>query len=324
MRVGGCGKSVVACMIALISILLALASGQTTVKPTAKPLRRVVKVKSECSVGRTGLSTINVLSDFPVNVEVFCKNGVVVKPITTDGVTYVQKVAFVNNATTPCIFKVNILTVSLIYKVKVRVSWKTRVKGINIQNSGNYYTVTCSYGDKAYNSSKSTEIDSSLQALDEVIQNKGSSMKSDVSMILVNTLNRPMVGTIALGRRLRIQATVMGKVHVRPVSCWAASGNKTYHILVGGCGDGFIFKKTVGFNIKGKTIRSPLFSAFRLPGSKTLNFKCIFAACSNPGACDGSSCYKEKVFKDESLVDHFTTRKSPIVVTEFTTRPNQT
>ncbi|XP_067656172.1 vitelline envelope sperm lysin receptor-like [Haliotis asinina] len=322
MRVGGCGKSGVACSIALISILLALASGQTTVKPTAKPLRRVVKVKSECSVGRTGLSTINVLSDFPVNVEVFCKNGVVVKPITADGVTYVQKVAFVKDAGTPCIFKE--LKESLIYKVKVKVSWKTRVKGIHIQNSGNYYTVTCSYGDKAYNSSKSTEIDSSLQTFDEIIQNKGSSMKSDVSMILVNTLNKPMEGTIALGRRLRIQATVKGSVHVRPVSCWAASGNKTYHILVGGCGDGFIFKKTVGFDIEGKIIRSPLFSAFMLPGSNTLNFKCIFVACSNPGACDGSSCYKEKVFKDESLVDNFTTQKSPIALTEITTRPNET
>nr|UNY67749.1 VEZP22 [Haliotis tuberculata] len=322
MRVGGCGKSGVTLMIALISILLARTTGQTTVKPRAKPLRRVVKVKSECSVGRTGLSTINVLSDFPVFIEVFCKNGVVVNPVTTDGVTYVQKVAFVRNATTSCIFQQ--MKDSLIYKVKVRVSWKTRVNGVNVQNSGSYYTVTCSYGDKAFKSSRTTEIDSSLQMFDEVIQNKGSSMKSDVSMILLNTLNRPMKGTISLGRRLRIQATVKGKVHVRPVSCWAASGNTTYHILLGGCGDGFIFKKNVGFNVKGTTIRSPLFSAFRLPGSKTLSFKCIFAACINRRACDGSSCYKEKVFKDESLVDNFTTRKSQIAVTEFTTRPNET
>ncbi|XP_071104855.1 vitelline envelope sperm lysin receptor-like [Haliotis cracherodii] len=322
MMAGGGGKSGVACMIVLISILLALASGQTSVKPQAKQPHRVVKVKSECSVGRTGLSTISVLSDFPVVVEVFCKNGVVARPITTDGVTYIQKATFENNTSTPCVFEE--MKESPVYRVRVRVSWKTRVKGIYLKGTGKYYTVTCSYGDKAHNTSQAIEIDSSSQIYDEIIHNKGSAMRSDVSMTLVGPLGRPVRDTILLGTRLRIQATVKGDVYVRPVSCWATNGNNTFHVLLGGCGDGDIFKKHVGFHINGTMIRSPLFRAFRLPGSKVMSFKCIFTACDNQVACDGSSCYEEKTLSDESLVDNYTRPTLPILLTEFTTRPNRT
>ncbi|XP_067656173.1 vitelline envelope sperm lysin receptor-like [Haliotis asinina] len=250
----------------------------------------LIKVQSECSRTRNGVSTITLYADHPVVAKFVCKGGVEVWPKTRDGVTYVQTAAFVSGAGPVCLFEK--MAKSQVYKLKVEVAKETK-GGTAVVNDKNNFLVTCSYDPESKSITNKEFIDAGHHIYEEIFKNSGSRLKNiPVEMAAVDVIGKP-VKDASLGRIVKLRAMVKGSQRLRPVGCVAFNGVKEYRILLGGCGDGIVFRKTAGFKVRGRIIDSPFFVAFRLQGSTHMGFKCNFTVCRNAAKCDGSSCYKK-------------------------------
>lgn len=253
----------------------------------------IIRVNPQCSRSKSEVSVVSVFADFPVFVEVFCRHGYVARPVSEDQVEYSQRVAFSSSTGESCLFLKKVK--SSVYTVKVKVSWESRNPDVAISQAREYFLVTCSYDEKAESESSPDRIDVNKHVFDEVIHNMGPAMQeTQINLTVVDVVGSPVDGSrIPLGRIIRLKATVSGRELVRPVNCIASSGSQKYRILLGGCGDGLVFNKGVGFKILGNVILSPYFVAFRLDGQTSMVFKCNFTACYDANTCDGSSCYKQ-------------------------------
>ncbi|XP_046552474.1 vitelline envelope sperm lysin receptor-like [Haliotis rubra] len=250
----------------------------------------LIKVQSDCSKTRNGVTTITLYADQPVVVNFVCKGGVVVSPKTRDGVTYVQTAAFVPGAGPVCLFEK--MARAQVYKLKVEVA-RGKKGGTFVVNDDNIFLVTCKYDSESKNSTTKEYIDLGHYIFEEIFKNSGSRLKSiPVELAAVDVIGKP-VKDASLGRIVKLRAKVKGSLRLRPVSCVAFNGVKEYRILLGGCGDGIVFRKTSGFKVRGRIIDSPFFVAFRLQGSVHMGFKCNFTVCHNAAKCDGNSCYKK-------------------------------
>nr|UNY67733.1 VEZP5 [Haliotis tuberculata] len=251
----------------------------------------LIKVQSDCSKTRNGVSTISLYADKPVVVKFVCKGGVVVSPKTRDGVKYVQTAAFVPGAGPSCLFEK--MAKTKVYKLKVVVAKETK-GGIVVMNDNRQFLVTCRYAFGSNSTSVKELIDVGHHIFEEIFKNRGTRLRTiPVKLATVDVIGRP-VKDVSLGRIVRIRAKIKGSQGLRPVSCVAFNGVQEYRILLGGCGDGIVFQKNSGFKVRGRIIDSPFFLAFRLQGSMHMGFKCNFTVCRNAAKCDGNSCYKSR------------------------------
>nr|ABE72929.1 vitelline envelope zona pellucida domain 5 [Haliotis rufescens] len=249
----------------------------------------IIKVHSDCSKTKDGLSTITLCADHPVVVTFLCKGGVVATPQTQDGVTYIQTAAFLPKKGPACLLEK--MAKSEVYKLKVQVARESKVGNVGVSDDHNNFLVTCRYDAEAKNITERETIDVGKHIFEEIFTNSGRRLSNiPVQMAAVDVLGKP-VKVVTLGRIVKLRAKLTGSQRLIPVSCTAANGFREYRVLLGGCGDGLVFRKKSGFRVRGRIIDSPYFTAFRLPGTMKMWFKCNFTVCPFAAKCDGSSCY---------------------------------
>ncbi|XP_041378310.1 vitelline envelope sperm lysin receptor-like [Gigantopelta aegis] len=154
------------------------------------------------------------------------------------------------------------------------------------------YVTTCDYAAHGKVNSADTNYVESRRPVEELLYNMGPLSHSSVEFYLIDSMDKRIVGDITLGQTIRIIANLISnstlEVSLQTVSCKARGVRSTYPIILGGCGDGIIIAKDSGFTTSARQTTSPYFRSFRLPGSKSVSFECVFVVCSTD--CDGSSC----------------------------------
>nr|ABE72930.1 vitelline envelope zona pellucida domain 5 [Haliotis fulgens] len=249
----------------------------------------IIKVHSDCSKTKDGVTTITLCADHPVVVTFLCKGGVVATPQTQDGVRYIQTAAFLPKQGPDCLFEK--MAKSEVYKLKVQVARESKVGNVGVRDAHENFLVTCRYDAEAKNSTERELIDVGQHIFEEIFKNNGRRLSNiPLQMAAVDVLGKP-VKHVSLGRIVKLRATLTGSQRLIPVSCAAVNGFGEYRILLGGCGDGLVFRKTSGFRVRDRIIDSPYFAAFRLPGSMKMWFKCNYTVCPFAAKCNGNSCY---------------------------------
>ncbi|XP_046352061.2 vitelline envelope sperm lysin receptor-like [Haliotis rufescens] len=152
--------------------------------------------------------------------------------------------------------------------------------------------ITCTYDNFGERESPKSTFSNSKQPLEGILSNKGKEANSTIDMYLSDVQNKRLVGKIRMGRYIQLQAELLGnytdEVGLQAIGCYVKGRFSNYYVLIAGCGDGMIIKKTDGFTTKGRRTASPYFKAFKLVGTQTLDFRCTFVICAKN--CDGSSC----------------------------------
>nr|ABE72928.1 vitelline envelope zona pellucida domain 5 [Haliotis discus hannai] len=251
----------------------------------------IIKVHSDCSKTKDGVTTITLSADHPVVVTFLCKGGVVATPQTQDGVTYIQTAAFLPNQGPACLFEK--MAKSEVYKLKMQVARESKVGNVGVSDARDNFLVTCRYDAEAKNMTEREKINVGKHIFEEIFTNRGRRLSNiQVQMAAVDVRGKP-VKEVSLGRIIKLRAKLTGSQRLIPVSCTAANSFGEYRVLLGGCGDGLVFRKKSGFRVRGRIIDSPYFTAFRLPGAMKMLFKCNFTVCPFASKCDGSSCYRD-------------------------------
>ncbi|ESO89839.1 hypothetical protein LOTGIDRAFT_233992 [Lottia gigantea] len=143
--------------------------------------------------------------------------------------------------------------------------------------------------------------------------------KSTFSVYMVNILGGPLTGPLLEKRVVKLRADMTppkvagerAEVGFAPIQCVAQAehGGQQLVILSDGCGTGFPWKISEGFEMNGLVGISPKFRLFKLHRKMGIKISCHFVVCEVP--CDTNSCpaarlnrYKRDVELDKRVYLH--------------------
>ncbi|XP_063399040.1 vitelline envelope sperm lysin receptor-like [Mytilus trossulus] len=257
----------------------------------------VVDFDIECGESVNDTANITFLTDVDYITPVALCNGseVILTPI--DDFRSTINASYPGGQDVGCIFLRTYGPGIDVYSVNIEVAHN--VNGSLIQNADDVYSLTCSFGDEIDGHANARKIDDSHFPPKALTDIKSTNISTNLTLDVVDYSGVSLTGKlIPLGKTIRLKGEISAtsnETAFRAFSCQAISydGIETLNILIGGCGDGLIFKKTNGFTTTGSVTFSPFFKAFRMRGNPYIKFQCQFTACQQDGGCNGSTCYKD-------------------------------
>ncbi|CAC5380951.1 unnamed protein product [Mytilus coruscus] len=256
----------------------------------------VINFDIECGENINDTANITFLTDVDYVTGVALCNGTEVKLTPIDDFRSTINASYPGGPEVGCIFLRTYGPGIDVYSVNIEVAHN--VNGTLIQSADDVYSLTCSFGDEIDGHANAREIDDSHFPAKALTTVKASNLTTNLTLDVVDYDGASLTGKlIPLGKNIRLKAEISAtsnETALRAFSCQAISydGIETFNILIGGCGDGLVFKKTLGFITTGNVTFSPFFKAFRMRGNQKIKFQCQFTACQRAGGCDGSTCYK--------------------------------
>ncbi|ESO98787.1 hypothetical protein LOTGIDRAFT_114180, partial [Lottia gigantea] len=243
----------------------------------------VISVQPSCSKTMDGITSIHVLTDLDVHVEAECNDRFLAQFSTVNYVDWFLNSTYQGNPLLSCVF----MNVSNSFILFLSVSW---AEPGEIMLNHDIYMITCVMDDHGKTASDVKTIKQGLLGPREIQSHMGGDASSGFSLELTDVRGDALGNIVPIGRRVRLTANILGAADengIRAVSCDAVGGDSTYKILRGGCGDGMVIPKNIGFTTTGLKSESPVFTTFRLAKSKTVSFQCNFTTCVTN--CDGVS-----------------------------------
>ncbi|XP_046553521.1 vitelline envelope sperm lysin receptor-like [Haliotis rubra] len=280
------------CLLPLLLACLSVLLGITT---AAIPKGYTLQVTPLCSTSIDGGATITIKTDLNVDANAYCQQGTPVGFKQVDDATLTLDVAYPGSKSTKaCTFKQR--ENSQVYFIRVVVSYGEI--GAEVHTDDEVVTVTCTLDPRGSKTSGKKVIKGRVIAPKEIVVNKGAKSKSKLKLLLTDIARQSLNGrNINLGRKVLLIASTdgsSGEKGIRITSCDAIgqTTGKRYQVIRAGCGDGQVFKKTLGFVTTGLTAMSPYFDMFHLDNDKIVTFDCNFTLCKTQ--CDGSSCENQR------------------------------
>ncbi|XP_071120218.1 vitelline envelope sperm lysin receptor-like isoform X1 [Mytilus edulis] len=258
----------------------------------------VVDFDIECGENINDTANITFLTDVDYITPVALCNGTEVILTPIDDFRSTINASYPGGPDVGCIFLRTYGPGIDVYSVNIEVAHN--VNGTLIQNADDVYSLTCSFGDEIDGHADARKIDDSHFPPKALTDIKSRNITTNLTLDVVDYGGVSLTGKlIPLGKNIRLKGEISAtsnETSFRAFSCQAISydGIETFNILIGGCGDGLIFKKNNGFTTTGSVTFSPFFKAFRMRGNPYIKFQCQFTACQQGGGCNGSTCYKDK------------------------------
>ncbi|XP_067674370.1 vitelline envelope sperm lysin receptor-like [Haliotis asinina] len=280
------------CFLSLLLACLSVLLGLTT---AAIPKGYTLQVTPLCSTSIDAGATITVKTDLNVYANAYCQQATPVRFKQVDGATFTLDVAYPGSKSPKaCTFKQR--ENAEVYFIRVVISYGE--PGAEVHSEEEVLTITCTLDPKGSKTSGKKVIKGRLIAPKVIGVYKGTKSKSKLSLQLTDISRQSLNGrNINLGRKVLLIASTdgsSGEKGLRITSCDAIghTTGKRYQVIRAGCGDGKVFKKTLGFVTTGLSAMSPYFDMFHLDNDKTVTFDCNFTLCKTQ--CDGSSCENQR------------------------------
>ncbi|XP_046564566.1 vitelline envelope sperm lysin receptor-like isoform X2 [Haliotis rubra] len=248
----------------------------------------ITHVQARCPEDGYNVATLHVLTDLEgTQPYALCKDGHMFAFSKDDVGSWGMNPVLKGNPRKQCVFNRKDDSQTYVLHVYVPLTG-----GIIIREEAPK-VITCTYDNYGERESPKSKFSDSKQPLVGILSNQGRYAKSKIDVYLTDVQQKRLVGKIRLGRYIQLRAELIGnysdEVGLQAIGCQAEGMFGSYEVLIAGCGDGAIIKKTQGFTAKGRTTASPYFRAFKLVGSSRMNFRCTFIICEKN--CDGSSCH---------------------------------
>nr|BAB15843.1 vitelline coat protein 41 [Omphalius pfeifferi] len=276
-------------MASLSTVVYFIASVAMTVARI--PDKYILKVTPFCGSDVSSDARIEIVTDLVIEAQASCAGGVDVNFTSTDKVNFMLLVSYPGQGSQPCVFMKQ--RNALIFYLNVSVAYGEEPGLVRMDEEE--YTVTCTFSPHGTDGSPEQSIIEGLIAPPELLTNVGPDSPSTFSLELVDVLGGNLANeNVHLGRTVQLRGHTAGEggesVYAQ-LQCIAMDGSQQYAILRGGCGDGIVFPKDVGFTSNGTTTLSPYFEAFGINFTPVIQFKCTFVTCTTD--CNGSSCESE-------------------------------
>nr|UNY67740.1 VEZP13 [Haliotis tuberculata] len=270
---------------AVVAVLLLLLNTALAIPPGYN-----LWVKHTCGATLKEDTLVHIVTDLSIEITVDCKdNSLDVQ--SSDKVEFNFKVAYEGGPGKKCVFKSR--KHAGIRMVLVTIKWSE--PGEKLRSKQEQYLITCTLDPHAVNQTAKHETKDGLLGPTELQQQMGAQSTSTFELQVTDIYGRAIKTHVAIGRNIQLYAKmtpVKNEKGFRAVSCNAQGGRMSYAVLRGGCGDGIVFPRTLGFITKNLTVRSPFFGAFKLGNEPYISFKCNFTSCKTK--CDGDSCKFER------------------------------
>lgn len=252
------------------------------------PDEYIINVHATCpQTIYTGPATVTISTDLPSSKPfATCQNGDFLFTTHPMG-NWSLDVYFDKNITRECVFgqKHN---AAEIFSISVYVPLSDNVLTINVPEK----IVNCIYDPIGDQFSDMQQLEDSNKPVKQITQHKATPSTSKINICIADVSGNCIQGSVRIGKKVMIKAILLSNSALeqgfQTLTCTAIGTGYRYPMLLGGCGDGNLIPKDLGFTTVGTVATSPLFKAFRVPGGNTLTYDCSFVICSVP--CDGSSC----------------------------------